>query len=564
MPAEAAPEEVKMGESKLLGLMQDWPLTVDKFLEHASRWHGSREIVSRHEDGGLDRSDYATLRRDAMRMSGALLSYGIEQGDRVATLAMNSAAHLAAWYAIAGIGAVYHTLNPRLFEDQLVYIINHARDRIILADGAFAPLLERLLPRCPAVELIVFLSAPPQPLSYPVAAVGLHDFTAGHEGAYSWGGFDEHSACGLCYTSGTTGAPKGVLYSHRSNFLHALMTIQPDVLDLHAADVILPIVPMFHANAWGLSFSAPAVGAKLVLPGPRLDGKSVLGLILEEGVTFAAGVPTVWLGLFDYLDSQGLGSCADALGPLRRVLVGGSAMPERIYRRFAALGVNAIHGWGMTEMSPFGSVATPTGQVAALSQSDQAPYRLKQGRPMLGVDMRLIGDDRSVRPHDGRTSGMLQVRGFAVASGYLGQDVDSLDEDGWFDTGDIATVDEHGFMQITDRAKDIIKSGGEWISSLDIENAALLHPKIANAAAIAVPHPKWLERPVLFVALKHGEEACAEELLEFLTGKMAKWWLPDAVHFIDAIPLGATGKIDKKILRGMAPQFCAADRKKRR
>jgi fatty-acyl-CoA synthase len=536
-----------MGETDnmpLFGLMQDWPLTVDKFLEHAQRWHGTREIVSRRADGSIDRRDYAQLYRDAKRMSGALLAFGIRQGDRVATFAMNGAEHLAAWYGIAGIGAVYHTLNPRLFQEHLAYIVNHADDRVIMADGSFAPILENLLLACPGVELVIFLSAPAQTTTLPVPWTTLDEFTAGHDGDYPWGNFDERCAAGLCYTSGTTGAPKGVLYSHRSNFLHALATLQPDVLNLSAKDVILPIVPMFHANAWGLTFAAPAVGAKLVLPGPRLDGASVCELIHNERVTFAAGVPTVWLAMFDYMDATGV----DA-GPLERIITGGSAMPERVYRRFQELGIEATHAWGMTEMSPLGTVAAPTPHMMQLPSEAQLPYRLKQGRPALGVDMRLVDDSGATVAHDGRAFGRLQTRGPGVVRAYLGHEYDATDDEGWFDTGDIATIDEHGFMQITDRAKDIIKSGGEWISSVDVENAALSHPQIALAAAIAVPDPKWQERPVLFVTLRSGEQASAEEIIAFLAERMAKWWLPDAIHFIEEMPLGATGKVDKKVLR---------------
>lgn len=538
----------------MFGLMQDWPLTVDKFLDHAKRWHGTRGTVSRLPDGTVERRSYAALHGDAQAISNALLAQGIRPGDRVATLAMNSADHLAAWYGIAGIGAVYHTLNPRLFQDQLAYIVNHAGDRLIFADAAFAPILERLLPLCPGVDRVVFFQPPAQPVALPVPAMSLATFVAGHDGHCAWGNFDERSACGLCYTSGTTGLPKGVLYSHRSNFLHALTTVQPDVLNLSNADTILAIVPMFHANAWGLSFASPAIGANLVLPGSRLDGPSVCELITSEQVTFAAGVPTVWLAYLDYLDANGL----DA-GSLRRVIVGGSAMPERMLRRFHDHGIEATHAWGMTEMSPMGTVCSLTPEIARLPFEKQVPYRMKQGRPPFGVDMRLTAEDGTVLPHDGITVGHLQVRGPGVTRAYLGEGHDSLDEEGWFDTGDIATIDDQGYMQITDRAKDVIKSGGEWISSLDIENAVTMHGKVALAAAIGVPHPKWAERPVLFLTLKPGETADPDEFLTFLTDRIAKWWLPDAVYFIEDMPVGATGKVDKKKLRIICGAMAEAD-----
>ncbi len=532
------------GKAPLLGLMQDWPLTVDRFLEHARLWHGAREVVSALGDGTTERTDYAALHLLAKRLSDALLAHGIRPGDRVATFAMNSAAHLAAWYGIAGIGAVCHTLNPRLFDDHLVHIVNHAGDRLILADGAFAPVIDRLLPRCPAVERIVFLTPPPP--GHPAAT--LDTFVAGCAGEARWGGFDERSAAGLCYTSGTTGPPKGVLYSHRSNFLHTLTSIQPDLFDLGARDVILPIVPLYHANAWALSFSAPAVGAKLVLPGARLDGASLHALIVGEGVTFAAAVPTVWLSLFDHLDAHG-----GDMPSLERVIVGGAAMPERLLHRFREIGVAAIHAWGMTEMSPIGTVGAPTAAVAALPFAEQLPYRMKQGRPPCGVEMRLLGEDGGTQPHDGRTMGLLQVRGPAVASGYLGDDRPAVDADGWFDTGDIATIDAQGFLQITDRVKDIIKSGGEWISSLDIENAALMHPQVALAAVIGVADPRWGERPVLMVTPRPGGALTGDDLRGFLSGRIARWWMPDTVLILDEMPLGATGKIDKRKLRERAP-----------
>ncbi|HTJ62709.1 MAG TPA: long-chain-fatty-acid--CoA ligase [Alphaproteobacteria bacterium] len=537
----------EQGGAPVFGLMQDWPLTVDKFIEHARHWHGAREVVSRHADGGVHRDTYATLYDRAKQLSDALLAHGIGQGDRVATLAMNGIEHMASWYAISGIGAVCHTLNPRLFDEQLIYIVNHAQDRLILADSCFGPILERILPRCPAVEKVIYLTSYAPPVELPVAVEPLDSFTANYAGACEWGAFDERLAAGLCYTSGTTGNPKGVLYSHRSNFLHALATVQPDVMNLSATDTLLMVVPMFHANAWGLTFAAPAMGSKLVLPGIRLDGASIHRLIVDEGVTVAAGVPTVWNGLLDYLDAEGL-----EIGPLKRVITGGSAVPERLLRRFHTRGVDVLHAWGMTEMSPLGTINFPTPEIARLPEEEQLKHRLKQGRPTFMVEMRLADDSGVSLPHDGKTAGRLQVRGPAVTRAYIGDDRSALDGEGWFDTGDIATICPLGYMQITDRAKDIIKSGGEWISSIEIESLVSMHPKVSLAAAIGVAHPKWEERPILFLKLKTGEQATEDEIIAFLTGRMAKWWLPDAVYFIEDMPLGGTGKIDKKILRDRA------------
>jgi len=531
-----------MSAGPMEGLMQRWSLTTDRIIDHAARWHADREVVSRREDGSFDRRGYADVRQDAARLSNALLAHGIGPGDRVATLAMNTVTHLAAWYAISGIGAICHTLNPRFSEDQLSYIVNHAEDRLILADGALAPLLRKLLPRFPSVERVVFFSPPVEEIP---GAVALEAFVAGQGDDCAWGQFSEETAAGLCYTSGTTGEPKGVLYSHRSNFLHTLITMQPDMIGLSARDVILPAVPMFHANAWALVFSAPYVGAKLVLPGAKLDGESVFNLIRDEGVTCAAGVPTVWLGLLEHAERNG-----GALPPsLRRVVVGGAALPERVLRQFYDYGVEAVHAWGMTEMSPCGTLSHPTGEMAGLPFEQQLPWRLKQGRVPCGVDMRLVDDSGAVLPHDGQTMGKLQVRGPSISRRYYRQERDACGPDGFFDTGDVATIDPQGFMKITDRAKDIVKSGGEWISSIEIENVAVGHPCVSLAAVVGAPHPKWDERPLLFIQAKPDAAAEPEELRAYLAARLPKWWLPDDIRVIGAMPMGSTGKIDKKVLR---------------
>jgi fatty-acyl-CoA synthase len=537
------------------GLMQQSPLTVDTILDHAKLWHGGREVVTRSVEGPIVRTTYAQIHERAKRLSNALLNLGIRPGDRVATLAWNTGRHIEAWYGVMGIGAVCHTLNPRLFPEQLTWIINHAEDRIIFTDLTFVPVLEEILAKCPTVEHVVVMTDAGQMPAFqvrPVPAMGFkraHAFETLVEQSSpdcAWGGFDENTAAGLCYTSGTTGDPKGVLYSHRSNFLHTLIGLQKDVFGIGASDVVLPIVPMFHANAWGLAFDCPAVGAKLVMPGAKMDGASVHELIETEGVTFSAAVPTVWQMLLQHLDATN-----GKITKLKRVVIGGSACPESIIRGFHdRYGIEVIHAWGMTEMSPLGTLGTPTAEVAQMPFDQQLPYMLKQGRPPMGVQMRLLDDEGRELPHDGKTFGRLMVKGHAVVQQYFkGAGGNILDQDGYFDTGDVATIDPAGYMQITDRAKDVIKSGGEWISSIDIENIAMGHPKAELAAVIGVPHPKWDERPLLLVKLKPGMTATREEFLQYLDGKIAKWWMPDDVLFVDDIPLGATGKIDKKILR---------------
>jgi fatty-acyl-CoA synthase len=531
----------------MLGLMQDWPLTVDKILDHAKAWHGHREVVTRTVEGPIVRTTYGEIHDRAKRVSSALKSWGIKTGDRVATLAWNTHRHLETWYGIMGIGAVCHTLNPRLFPEQIGWIINHAEDRVIFVDLTFVPLLEAILPHCKTVERVIVLT---DDWNMPQTRLPRADCYERVVRAASpdcaWGGFPEDTACGLCYTSGTTGDPKGVLYSHRSNFIHCLLGMQADVLATRNQDTILPIVPMFHANAWGVAFAAPAAGAKLVLPGPKLDGQSVYELLEGEKVTYSAAVPTVWQGLLTHLQTHRL-----KLSTLKSVTIGGSACPESIIRAFHDdYGVDVVHAWGMTETSPLGTTGAMSSEVAALPFEQQIPYRLKQGRPPLGVELKLCDDAGNRLPHDGKTPGRLMVRGVAIARGYFkGAGGNILDKEGFFDTGDVATIDPQGYMQITDRAKDVIKSGGEWISSIDIENIAMGHPKVELAAVIGVAHPKWDERPLLIVKPKPGETPTREELLAFLQGKIAKWWMPDDVQFVDDIPLGATGKIDKKILR---------------
>jgi fatty-acyl-CoA synthase len=528
------------------GLMQPFQLTVDGFLAHARRWHPAREIVTRSVDGPIVRTTYLELSERARRLSTALLAFKVQAGDRIATMAWNTAAHMEAWYAIVGIGAVCHTLNPRLHPEQIAWIINHAEDKIIFAEAAFLPAIRSILPLCPSVEAVVVMSEAGAQSDLEIPTFSLNSLIDAHTAEASWGGFGEETAAGLCYTSGTTGDPKGVLYSHRSNYLHTLVTLQHDVFSLSALDTVLPIVPMFHANAWGLTYSCPAVGAKMVLPGARLDGAAILELIEAEAVTFAAGVPTVFQVLL-----QHLGETRARPTTLKRVLIGGAAAPDALVRSLEDdYGVQVLHAWGMTEVSPLGTVASPTPDTLQLSSDRQFETRLKQGRPPCAIDLKLTDDEGNRLPHDGHTSGRLSVRGpYVAAAYYKGAATGLLDDEGFFDTGDVCTIDPDGFMRVTDRAKDVIKSGGEWISSIGIENFAVGHPKAAVAAVIGVPHPKWDERPLLIVQLKAGITATPDEFLAFLEGKIAKWWMPDRVIFLDPIPLGPTGKIDKKKLR---------------
>ena len=529
------------------GLMQDWPLTVDKIIDHAKNWHGHREVVTRSVEGPVVRTTYGEIHTQAKRVSNALKGWGIGTGDRVATLAWNTGRHMEVWYGIMGIGAVCHTLNPRLFPEQLAYIINHAEDRIIFVDLTFIPLLEAVLPHCPSVERVVVMTDEwSMPATKLPRAECYEQVLAEQSDGCVWGDFDEQTACGLCYTSGTTGNPKGVLYSHRSNFIHTLLGMQSTVLGPSPKETILPVVPMFHANAWGIAFAAPAAGAKLVMPGAKMDGQSIYELIESEGVTFSAAVPTVWQGLLAYLRENNL-----KIPTVKKVLIGGSAVPEALIRAFHdEFGIEVLQGWGMTETSPIGTLSNLTPELAALPYDEGMKWRVKQGMPPLGVELKLKNYAGQEMPHDGKTYGRLMIKGPTIAGGYFkGEGGDILDHEGFFDTGDVATIDEHGFMQITDRAKDVIKSGGEWISSIDIENIAVGHPKVELAAVIGVPHPKWDERPLLVLKLKPGQTGEPQEFLSYLEGKIAKWWMPDAVAFVDDIPLGATGKIDKKGVR---------------
>ena len=531
----------------MLGLMQDWPLLCHKILDHAAVQHGSREIVSRSVEGPIVRTTYGDLRARALKVAQRLEKDGFGLGDRIATLAWNTARHLESWYGIMGIGGVYHTLNPRLFPDQIAWIMNHAEDKLLFVDLTFMPIVEKIAASVPTLKKIVVLTDGAHlPKTALANVVAYEDWLAEVDGDFHWKSLDELTACGMCYTSGTTGDPKGVVYSHRSNVLHAMIAVQPDAMGISSRDTILPVVPMFHANAWGLAQSAPMIGAKLVMPGGKMDGASIYELLDTEKVTFTAAVPTVWLMLLQYLEENAL-----KLPHLKKVVIGGSACPRAMTEKFERVyEVEVIHAWGMTEMSPLGSLGTIKPDYGSLRGDALLDIKQKQGFAPFGVEMKVTDDDNRDQPWDGRTFGRLKVRGPAVASSYYGgAGADQFDGEGWFDTGDVAHIDPQGYMQITDRAKDVIKSGGEWISTIDLENLAVGHPDVAEAAVIGVPHPKWDERPLLVVVRKPGRNPSAQDLLGFLEGKVAKWWMPDDVAFVDEIPHTATGKIKKTDLR---------------
>jgi fatty-acyl-CoA synthase len=531
----------------MLGLMQEWPLLCHKIIDHAARQHANREIVSRSIEGPIVRTTYAELRRRALRVAQRLERDGYGIGDRIATLAWNTGRHVEAWFGIMGIGAVYHTLNPRLFPEQLAWIMNHAEDKALFVDLTFLPLLEKIAASVPSLEKVIVLTdAAHLPNTSLPNVVAYEEWLAEADGDFAWKSFDEHTAAGMCYTSGTTGDPKGVVYSHRSNVLHAMIASMPDAMGISSRDVILPVVPMFHANAWGLAQSSPLIGAKLVMPGGKMDGASIYELLDTEKVTFTAAVPTVWLMLLQHLDEAG-----KKLPYLKKVVIGGSACPRSMTRKFQDdYDVEVIHAWGMTEMSPLGTLGTMKPECAGLDGEARLDIQQKQGYPPFGVEMKVTDDDDVERPWNGTSFGRLKVRGPAIACAYYGGvGTESFDADGWFDTGDVAHIDPNGYMQITDRAKDVIKSGGEWISTIDLENVAVGHPEVAEAAVIGVPHSRWDERPLLVVVRKPGKQPEKSDILAFMEGKVAKWWMPDDVAFVDAIPHTATGKIQKLALR---------------
>ena len=529
------------------GLMMNAPLLITDLIRHADRHHGATEIVSKTVEGGIHRYTYREAHTRSRRLAKALAALGTKPGDRVATLAWNGYRHFEVYYAVAGSGAVIHTINPRLFPDQIVYIANHAEDKYVFFDLTFLPLVEKLAPQLKTVKGFVLMTDAahmPKQSSLP-NLMCYETLLEAQDDRFEWPSFDERTAACLCYTSGTTGNPKGVLYAHRSTILHAYAAALPDGLNLSARDVVLPVVPMFHVNAWGLPYSCALTGTKLVFPGPHLDGKSLHELFETEHVTMSAGVPTVWLGLLNYMKESRL-----KFSTLKGVVIGGSACPPAMLRAFQEdYDVNVLHAWGMTEMSPLGTVCTFKEKHLTMDKEARYAVQAKQGRVIFGVDMRIVGQDGKELPMDGKAFGDLQVRGPWVTTGYFkGEGGDPL-QDGWFPTGDVATIDPDGYMQITDRSKDVIKSGGEWISSIDLENVAVAHPAIAEAAVIGVKHPKWDERPIVVAVKKPGQEVSKEDLLKFFEGKIAKWWMPDDVVFVAELPHTATGKLSKLTIR---------------
>ncbi len=531
------------------GLMMDRQLTITSIMEHADNNHPNAEIVSVTCDSPRHRYTYADAFRRTRRLANALIEYGVRPGDRVATFAWNDYRHFELYYGIAGVGAVTHTVNPRLFPDQITYIVNHAEDRLVFVDPLIVPALEKIKDELPSVEAYIILTDDDNmPDTGLKNAQSYESFIGSQPDRIDWPELDEKTACCLCYTSGTTGNPKGVLYHHRSMVLHTLIGISTDCFDLSVRDVVMPVVPMFHVNAWGLAYGAPVAGTKLVFPGPKMgDGATLQALIEEEEVTYSAGVPTVWLNLLKYLDETGR-----QVGTLKRVVIGGSACPRSIMEEFEERhGVYVNHAWGMTEMSPLGTFNTLKPEMQKLSREEQFAIREKQGRALYGVEMKIVDDENNELPWDGQSTGLLKVRGPFICNDYYNTGIasDVHDGDGWFSTGDVGSIDAEGYLQITDRSKDVIKSGGEWISSIDLENTAVGHPDVAEAAVIGVPHPKWSERPLLIIVRKEGSEVSREAILDWLRDKVAKWWLPDDVVFVDEIPHTATGKIQKTELR---------------
>jgi fatty-acyl-CoA synthase len=529
------------------GLMQDWPLTCNRIIDHAAIQYPTRKVVSRSVEGPIVETTYAEIRQRALKVAQRLAKEGVKKGDRVATLAWNTARHLEAWYGILGAGAVYHTVNPRLFAEQIIYIVNHAEDKMIFVDLTFVPVLEKLADKLPTLKKYVVLTDKAHmPQTSLPNAVAYEDWIAEVDGNFKWVAVEENDAAGMCYTSGTTGNPKGVVYSHRSNTLHAMAASVPDVIGLSSRDIVLPVVPLFHANSWSLAFSAPMTGASLIMPGAKLDGASIYELLSKYEVSVTAAVPTVWLMLLQHLEANKL-----KLPHLKRVLIGGSACPRAMMQKFQdEYDVTVTHAWGMTEMSPIGTAGSLKPEVAHLTGEAKLDVQEKQGFSIFTVEMKITDDDDNELPWDGVKFGRLKVRGPAVSSAYFKNEGGNiLDKDGYFDTGDVATIDPMGYMKITDRAKDVIKSGGEWISSIDLENVAVGHPDVAEAAVIGIVHPKWDERPLLIIVPKKDKNPTREDLLQFMEGKIAKWWMPDDVIFVDEIPHTATGKILKTALR---------------
>jgi acyl-CoA synthetase (AMP-forming)/AMP-acid ligase II len=540
----------------LSGLMQERPLLISSLIEHAARCHPQAEIVSRTSEGPLHRCTYADISRRSRQVANALTALGVAPGERIATLAWNGYRHMELYYGVSGMGAVLHTINPRLFPEQIEYIVRHAEDQFLFFDLGFVPLVEKLAKAVPGVRgFVVMTDRAHLPVCNIPGLLCYEELLGAASDAYDWPQFDEHTASSLCYTSGTTGNPKGVLYSHRSSVLHAWAACAADGLAIGAAETLLLVVPMFHVNAWGMPYAGAMSGARLVMPGPALDGKSVYELLRDERVTLALGVPTVWLMLLQYVDGAGL-KPRDELC-LRRVVIGGSSAPRAMSEAFAnAFGAFVVHAWGMTEMSPVGTVCNLLPKHEGYTLGQRLDIQEKQGRAVYGVEMKIVDDQGKRLPQDGQAAGHLLVRGPWITCGYYRDEGGSIvDADGFFDTGDVATIDSDGYLQITDRSKDVIKSGGEWISSIALENAAVAHPAVAEAAVIGAAHDKWQERPLLVIVRRPGQALTREAMLEFLQGRVANWWIPDDVAFVDELPHTATGKLHKLKLREMFKDY---------
>lgn len=527
----------------MLGQMMTQPLTIGSLIDHASRWHGGGEIISVETTGGTERTTWGQVGSNARALASALRKRGLSEGARCGTIAWNNRRHLEIYFGVAGGGFVCHTINPRMGPEQMVYVINHAADEVLFIDATFVPAAGKLAPALKHCKHIVLMGPRDEAAAETVPGILFYDeLIAEGDPSAPWPELDENAASSLCYTSGTTGDPKGVLYSHRSTVLHSIAGNQPDGINISAKDTVLPVVPMFHVNAWGVPYIAAGTGCKLVLPGPNLDGKSLVKLIDEAEVTLALGVPTIWMGLLGALKETG-----SKIPSMTRTVVGGSALPPSMIPKFAEYGVELVHAWGMTETSPLGTMNQLLARHEKLTPEARAALRLGQGRPPFGVDLRIVDEEGNALPHDGEAQGDLQIRGLWIVDRYFGRDDTALTPDGWFDTGDVATIDSEGFMVIRDRSKDIIKSGGEWISTVTLENIAIAHPAVANAAAIAAAHPKWDERPVLIV-VKSGD-VTEEELLGSYKGEVESWQVPDRVIFVDDLPIGSTGKVQKNKLR---------------
>jgi acyl-CoA synthetase (AMP-forming)/AMP-acid ligase II len=540
-------------KSPLMGQMMSLPLLISSIIQHADRYYGSNEIVSRRVEGDIHRYTYCDCHKRARQMANALAGLGVKMGDRVATLAWNGYRHMELYYAISGSGAVMHTINPRLHPEQIAYIANHAEDSYLFFDLTFLPLVEAFAAHCKTVKGFVLMSDRDRmPKESKIANLLCYeDLIDNSSDNYEWPLFDENSASSLCYTSGTTGNPKGALYSHRSTLLHSYASTMPDALNVSARDTVLPVVPMFHVNAWGLPYSVPLTGARMVFPGPALDGKSLYELFEQEQVTFSAGVPTVWLGLLNYVGQNNL-----KFSSFKRTVIGGSACPPAMMKAFRRqYGIEVVHAWGMTEMSPLGTACTLQSKHMSRSDEEQQAVLETQGHAIYGVDLKIVDDAGKELPWDGKTFGNLLVKGpWVIRSYFKGEGGDVL-QDGWFPTGDVATISPDGYMRITDRSKDVIKSGGEWIGTIDLENIAMAHPAVQQAACIGIRHPKWDERPLLVVVKRPGAEVSKEELISFYEGKIAKWWMPDDVAFVEAMPIGATGKVLKNKMREQFKEY---------